>query len=98
MSNQPLRRTVVVSNPQGLHMRPARLLVEQAALFQAKITLWKDEEPADCESFLSLMTLGAECGTELCLTVEGSDAEQAVEAIVKLFDNGFYEPEGAESE
>lgn len=98
MSNQPLRRKVVVSNPQGLHMRPARLLVEQAGLFEAKITLWKDEEPADCASFLSLMTLGAECGTELCLTAEGSDAEEAAEAITRLFDNGFYEPEEAESE
>jgi phosphotransferase system HPr-like phosphotransfer protein len=42
---------------------------------------------------LSLLTLGAACGTEMSLIAEGADAEQAAAMIVELFENGFHELE-----
>ena len=96
MSSTIITRNVTVRNPQGLHARPADLLVREASRHQATITLEKNGYRVDCKSILSLLTLGAECGTEMALSAEGVDAEQAVAMIADLFDCGFYELEQAE--
>jgi phosphotransferase system HPr (HPr) family protein len=96
MSSTVITRIVVVRNPQGLHARPADLLVREASRHRADIALEKGGCRVDCKSILSLLTLGAEFGTEMSLFAEGEDAEQAVVAIAELFENGFHELEQAE--
>jgi phosphotransferase system HPr (HPr) family protein len=96
MSSTVITRTVIVRNPQGLHARPADLLVREASRHNAAISLVKDGYRVDCKSILSLLTLGAECGTEMSLLAEGDDAEQAVAVIAELFECGFFELEQAE--
>ena len=85
----PQTRTVTVSNPQGLHARPAHLLVQLATRFKSNILIGKDSELVDCKSILSLLTLGAGQGTELSITAQGSDAVEAVESIVQLIEADF---------
>ncbi|MCA9137662.1 MAG: HPr family phosphocarrier protein [Planctomycetales bacterium] len=89
-------RTVVVSNPQGLHARPADLLVRLANQFGSTILIGRGGEMVDCKSILSLLTLGAALGTELSLSAEGDDAENAIDSIEQFFLRGFDEP-GAEN-
>jgi phosphotransferase system HPr (HPr) family protein len=89
MNNSPLSRTVVVRNSQGLHARPADLLVRLASKFASSIQIGKNGEMVDCKSILSLLTLGAGEGTELSLTAQGEDAAEAIESIVLLFEAGF---------
>jgi len=96
MSSTVITRTVSVRNSQGLHARPADLLVREASRHQASIMLEKDGHRVDCKSILSLLTLGAVCGTEMSLTADGADAEQAVAAIAELFNCGFFESEHTE--
>ncbi|MEL6104614.1 MAG: HPr family phosphocarrier protein [Planctomycetota bacterium] len=84
-------RTVIVRNPQGLHARPADLLVRMANQFEARITISRGGEPIDCKSILSILTLGAEQGTELSVSAEGADAEVALDSIEQLFLRGFDE-------
>lgn len=84
-------RTVVVSSPQGLHARPADMLVRMANQYQSTITLDRGGEAVDCKSILSLLTLGAAQGTELSLKAEGDDAEDAIESIEQFFLRGFDE-------
>ncbi|TWU18173.1 HPr family phosphocarrier protein [Allorhodopirellula heiligendammensis] len=92
LNNPPLlERTVCVVNPQGLHARPADLLVRCADGFESTIMIQKGAEQVDCRSILSLLTLGATEGTELKLTAQGQDAEHALAAICELFDQGFHE-------
>jgi len=91
MTSQPLQRSVRVLNRQGLHARPADLLVRCASGYQSEIFLHKGPEQVDCRSILSLLTLGATEGTELTITAEGADAPQALEAVSQLFDQGFHE-------
>ncbi len=91
MNTAPLTRTVVVRNPQGLHARPADLLVRLASTFESSISIGADGEAVDCKSILSLLTLGAAQGTQLSLTAEGSDAAEALESIGELFEAGFDE-------
>ena len=89
MSNSPLTRTVTVRNPQGLHARPADLLVRTASKYQSTILIGKDGELVDCKSILSLLTLGAGQGTVLSISADGQDAADAIESIAQLFDAGF---------
>lgn len=90
-NSPPLHRTVHVINRQGLHARPADLLVRCADGFESIILIQKGAEQVDCRSILSLLTLGATEGTELKLTAQGQDAENALAAIGELFDQGFHE-------
>lgn len=91
MTNAPLSTTVTVLNPQGLHARPADLIVRQASQYESKIEIGKLGEWVDAKSILSLLTLGAAQGTVLGLQVQGPDAEEAIEALKDLFEQGFNE-------
>lgn len=90
--SEAICRTVIVSNPQGLHARPADLLVRMANKFESTIMIGRGGETVDCKSILSLLTLGAALGTELSLTAEGDDAQNAIDSIEQFFSRGFREP------
>lgn len=83
----PLRRLVVISNPNGLHMRPAAAFVEMASRFQSQVVIWKRERSVNGKSFLDLMMLAAESGSELMLEVCGCDAELALEALCGILES-----------
>lgn len=82
---------VVVTNERGLHLRAAHVLAQQAGLFRSSVQLGIQGRLVNAKSLLGITTLGAGLGTELTLVVEGPDAEQASEAIVTLFKEGFHE-------
>ena len=83
--------TVTVTNSQGLHARPADMLVRLARQFEAEIELEKDGERVDGKSILSVMTLGAEQGTKIAIRAIGQDADEAVRALAQLIVSGFTE-------
>lgn len=89
METQVYRRTVTVKAPQGLHIRPCTLVAQQAMKFQSRVRLSREDVQADAKSILELMTLGAVCGAELVLEVEGSDAAEAIQHLAVLFDSDF---------
>ena len=91
MADQTRTRTVTVTNPQGLHARPADAFVKTALRYSSKIEVIKESERVDGTSILSLLTLAALEGTKLSLEATGSDAEQALEALAELFARNFDE-------
>jgi len=91
MTEPTLSRTVVLTNAEGMHARPASLLVELAMKFQSKIEIVKDNQRVDGRSILDLLTLGAPAGTELRIEATGSDAEAALEALADLVSQKFFE-------
>lgn len=93
MQQPAVTRTVMIKNPQGLHARPAELLARRALQFQSQIEVVKDDLRVDAKSILHILTLGASQGTRLVLEARGSDAEQAVETLVALFESQFAEGE-----
>ncbi|MDR0568464.1 MAG: HPr family phosphocarrier protein [Spirochaetaceae bacterium] len=84
-------RIITVSNRAGVHARPAAMIVQAAKDFQGNIYLEKDNERINGKSIMGLLTLGAVYGTELRIIAEGTDADQALEAIVRLFETKFEE-------
>jgi phosphocarrier protein HPr len=93
MNDVKVSRTLVVNIPQGIHARPANLIVRRLQSFQAKVEFVRDNQRVDGKSILDLLTLAAEQGTKLQIEAIGVDAQQAVEAIVDLFESNFPEPE-----
>jgi phosphocarrier protein len=89
MSDHKHCATVVINNPQGLHMRPAYLFAETAARFSCQIEVIKDDIRIDGKSVLSILTLGAAQGTEVALEATGPDATDALHALVQLVSSGF---------
>jgi len=88
MSNSA-ERTVVVTNPQGIHLRPAEQVARLAEQFEAEITLTHETYSVDAKSIMHVMTLAAREGVELTLCAEGPDAQEAVDALVQLVENNF---------
>lgn len=72
------------------------MLVRLANRFRSDVQLGKADQWVDAKSILSVMTLGATCGTELSVSAEGADAEDALQAIGELFEGGFDEPNEVE--
>lgn len=92
-------RLVVITNPEGLHLRAARAFVLCARRFDATIEVVKDCQRADGKSMpLQLTALGAGEGEELLLEATGCDAQQALDALVELFAANFEEEQTANSE
>ena len=68
---------VQITNPTGLHARPAAIIAEAAGALGSSVTI----NGVDASSSLMIMTLGAKCGD----TVEvAGDDEAAVDKIAGL--------------
>ena len=86
---------LVMSNPSGLHARPATLFTEAAASFTSKVTvenLSRGKGPVDAKSTLMLLTAGVSRGHEIRLAADGPDEDEAIDALVALVDSGLGEP------
>jgi len=81
MNEVVLTRTVVLANPNGLHMRPSAAFVELAGRFNCDVKVSHNGQTVNGKSIWDLMLLAAMPGSELTLEVEGPDAPQALEAL-----------------
>ena len=90
-----LRRTVIIRNPAGLHMRAAAAFAKVAMQFHSAVTVRKQDRGVNGKSWLNLITLAARPGTELLLEVAGDDAEIAMPVLVEAL--GSTSPDGLET-
>jgi phosphotransferase system HPr (HPr) family protein len=93
MNETKSTRAVVLTNPQGLHARPADLFVRTANRFDAHVQIVKDGRRVNGKSILDILTLAVEQGTNLVLEATGPDAEAALDALVALVEQDFAEGE-----
>ena len=84
-----IQREVRVANRAGIHARPAAMIVQTASRFDSQIMLGKDSEEINAKSIMGIITLGAGYETVLNLTVEGTDEQEAADAVATLFENRF---------
>lgn len=84
-------REVEVLNRAGIHARPAALIVKVANQFDSNLYLEKDRMKVNGKSIMGIITLGAGYKSRLKILAEGTDEEQAADAIEQLFLNRFEE-------
>ncbi len=87
----PLSKAVTIINERGLHARASAKFVELAANFDACIEVQRGEERVEASSIMDLLMLAAGPGTDVILHAEGSQAEEALEALSELIANKFDE-------
>ena len=74
----------VITDPEGIHARPAGILVKEAKQYACSIKLSKDGKAVDCKKLLAIMSLAAKTGNEVVLTFDGEDEDAAYEAVSKF--------------
>jgi len=84
-------RNFTIVNRLGLHARAAAQLVQTANRFSSEVVLIKDDVEVNGKSIMGILLLAAPKGTELTVTVEGEDEEQAMNVIAALIEDGFGE-------
>lgn len=77
--------TYSITDPQGLHARPAGLLVKAAAAFKCNISIEKGEKKADCKRILGIMGLGIKTTEQVTISCEGEDEEAACVELESFF-------------
>ena len=84
-------KEVTIKNRAGIHARPASMLVQKASEFEAEIYIQKDSDKINAKSIMGVLALGATYKTTLQIITEGDQEQEALEAIVALFENRFEE-------
>lgn len=84
-----VEKVVTVKNRAGIHARPAALIVKTANRYSSSLYIEKDDMRINGKSIMGIITLGASYKTELKIITEGSDEQEAMEAIEQLFVNRF---------
>lgn len=76
----------VISDPVGIHARPAGLLAKQAKTLDSTITITKDDgKSAVATKLMAVMGLGIKGGSTITITVEGGDEEANVAVMEQFF-------------
>lgn len=86
-------RVLKICNKRGLHARASAKFVQLAEMFDAKVMVSKDGHVVGGTSIMGLMMLAASDGSEIRISVSGSQAQEAMEALKKLVEDGFGEPD-----
>ena len=91
LPNEPLlvRRDVVVKNANGLHLLPCSLIARTVKEFDGTVKLIRGAQAANAKSIMDVIQLGAVCGTELVVEVEGHGAEGLMHQLEQLFADEF---------
>ncbi|MHC4608358.1 MAG: HPr family phosphocarrier protein [Planctomycetota bacterium] len=90
-ASTPVEREIEVPNSLGLHVRPSTSLAETAGKYRARVQVIKEGVAVNAKSSIDLLTLAAVKGTLLTVRAEGTDARDAVDAVVELIASGFGE-------
>lgn len=79
----------VVTDPQGIHARPAGLLVKEAKKFESNISVFKGARKGDLKKIFTVMALGVKQGETIKVQVEGADEEQATSTVEAFLKENF---------
>lgn len=86
-----IEKKVIIKNKAGMHTRPAATIVKMASKYKCDIYFSKDGLNVNGKSIIGVMTLAAEKDSEVTLTFDGEDEQEAANEIVDYFERGFDE-------
>ncbi len=74
-----------IRDENGIHARPAGLLVKQAKTYECGISIAKGDESADARKLFALMSLCIKQGDTVKVTCDGTDEEKAAQELEQFF-------------
>ena len=82
--------TYTITDPVGIHARPAGLLVKAVKALDSAVTIAKaDGKSAGGAKLMALMGLGIKQGETVTVTVEGGSEEANAAALEKFFQDNL---------
>lgn len=75
----------VIKDKEGIHARPAGIVVAEAKKYASNFTITNKGKSADLKRIFGVMALCVKCGEEIVVKVEGPDEDAAAEAIETAF-------------
>ena len=79
-----IERELKITNPHGLHARPAANVVDRVRPFDAEVAIHANGRKANARSITALLGLGAAVGDDVRIVARGADAESAAEAVAAI--------------
>lgn len=79
-----LTKEIFINNPQGLHARPATLLVQKATTFKCEVTIEYNGKCANAKSLIGVLSLGVNNGYTVKFITNGTDEEVALKEIIAI--------------
>lgn len=76
-----------ISDPLGIHARPAGLLAKEAKKFSSVCTITKDGQTKKLTQLMMLMSMGVKQGDTVTVAAEGADEDAAIAALQAFFEN-----------
>ena len=86
-----ITKKVKITNPTGLHMRPAGIFCNKASEFECRVRFRYGNTTANAKSVLSVLGACIKSGDEIVLECEGSDEKEAMEAMLEAIESGLGE-------
>lgn len=77
--------TYTITDPEGIHARPAGVLVKQAAGYSCAVKIAKDGREVDAKRIMGVMSLGVKCGMEVTVKCDGEDEDKASTELEAFF-------------
>ena len=74
-----------ITDPIGIHARPAGLLVKAAKALDSAVTIQKGDKSVSATKLMNLMSMGVSQGDCITVTVEGGDEEASRKAMEQFF-------------
>jgi len=82
--------TYTITDPVGIHARPAGLLVKAAKKLNSTVMIEKKGgKSAAATKLMALMSLGIKGGDTVTVTVEGGDESASLSAMEQFFQNNL---------
>lgn len=84
-------KQLVLTNPNGFHMRPATVFANAMGKFQSDITIKFNGTNYNAKSLLNIIAACIKCGSEIEIICSGDDENEALDEAVKLIESGLGE-------
>ncbi|AKG03951.1 phosphocarrier protein HPr [Salimicrobium jeotgali] len=82
-----VEKTFKVTSADGVHARPATVLVQNAGKYESDINLHYKEKSVNLKSIMGIMSLGIPAGAEIKITAEGDDEQEAIDHLTQTMQN-----------
>ncbi len=79
----------IIKDKEGIHARPAGILVKEAGTFPCAIKICKGDKEADARRIFAVMGLGVKCGEEITVRADGEKEDEAIEALRKVLEENL---------
>lgn len=83
-------KTFTVTSKEGIHARPATILVKKASEYKSDISLEYNDKQVNLKSIMGVLSIGIPVNATFKIILEGVDEEEGLQGITeKMIEEGI---------